>query len=114
MNMQKTHTKHQIGPRHGLALRAARGRIVKCVSGSVWLTMEGDRRDVVLNPGASFVVDRDGLTLLAAQQPSAVQVSAQNQSRNWWNRLMDCLEQTYGPAAIRPDRAWKYYNERNR
>jgi hypothetical protein len=108
MSMHKTHMKHQIGPRHGLALRDARGRIVKCVSGSVWLTMEGDRRDVVLSPGASFVVDRDGLTLLAAQQPSAVQVSAENQTKSWWDRFVDFIDQTYGPGAIRPARKWMY------
>jgi uncharacterized protein (AIM24 family) len=108
MDMHETHTKHQIGPRRGLALRDARGRTVKCVSGSVWLTMEGDRRDVVLNPGASFVVDRDGLTLLAAQQPSAVQVSVQNRTNHWWDRVVDFLDRTYGPGAIRPSRRWMY------
>ena len=114
MSMQRTHSKIQIDPRHGLALRDARGHTVTCLSGSVWLTMEGDRRDVMLEPGSSFVVDRDGLTLLAAQRPSAVEVSAQNQPGSWWDRVLDYLDQTYGPAAIRPDLAWKYYNERNR
>ena len=74
----------------------------------MWLTMEGDRRDVVLNPGASFVVDRDGLTLLAAQQPSTVQVSAQNQTKNWWDRFVDLIDRTYGPGAIKPARKWMY------
>lgn len=114
MNITRMHTKHQIGPRRGLALRDAGGRTVTCLTGSVWLTMEGDRRDIVLEPGASFVVDRDGLTLLAAQRPSAVAVSAQNQPAGWWGRLMRYLEETYGPAAIHRARAWKYYNERNR
>ena len=108
MNMHKTHLKHQIGPRHGLALRDASGRTVTCVSGSVWLTMEDDNRDIVLEPGATFVVDRDGLTLLAAQQPSAVQVSAQNQTQSWWDHLVDFLARTYGPSAIRPARKWVY------
>ena len=114
MNMTELHTKHHIGPRQGLPLFDASGRTVTCLSGSIWLTMEGDRRDVVLTPGASFVVDRDGLTLLVAQQPSAVAVSAQNQTRSWWDDLVDYLDQTYGPAAIDRSRAWKYYNERSR
>ena len=108
MNMHKTHLKHQIGPRHGLALRDANGRTVTCVSGSVWLTMDGDNRDIVLEPGATFVVDRDGLTLLAAQQPSAVQVSAPNQTKSWWDRLVAFLDRTYVPGAIRPARKWVY------
>ena len=110
MNMHKTHTKHQIGPRHGLALRDARGRTVKCVSGSVWLTMEGDIRDIVLAPGDSFVVDRDGLTILAAQQPSAVRVSAENRPRTWWDRAVDYLDQAHWPGGIQPSRKWRYYS----
>ena len=109
MNMTELHTKHHIGPRQGLPLFDASGRTVTCLSGSIWLTMEGDRRDVVLTPGASFVVDRDGLTLLVAQRPSAVAVSAQNQIRSWWDDLQDFLGQKYGPGAIRPSRMWEHF-----
>ena len=118
MNMTKLHTKHEMARFDGLALRDAGGRTVTCVSGSVWLTMEGDARDVILEPGTSFVVDHDGLTLLAAQQPSVVQVSAQNEAENsfksWLNQLMEYLDHTYGPAAINRAGARRYYNERNR
>jgi hypothetical protein len=114
MNMTQMHTNYEIDPSDGLALEDASGRTVTCVSGSVWLTMEGDTRDVVLEPGASFVIDRDGLTLLAAQRPSEVRVSAQNQPRTWWDRIVEYLDQTFGPGAIRPSRKQFYYNERNR
>jgi hypothetical protein len=70
--------------------------------------MEGDTRDVVLAPGTSFAVDRDGLTILAAQAPSVVNVSAQNQPRTWWDRCMEFIDQTWGPAAIRPARGRFY------
>ncbi len=114
MNLHATHTKHQIGPRHGLALRDARGRVVTCLEGNVWLTMEGDRRDVMLIPGASFVVDREGLTLLASQRSSTVRVTAENQSRTWVDRLMDFLWTTYGPAALEQSRHWVKIYDRNR
>jgi len=114
MNMTKLHTNYRITPFNGITLQDVRGRTVTCVSGTVWLTMEGDVRDVVLGPGASFVVDRDGLTILAAQKASEVRVTAQNQPRTWWDRVVEYLDQTYGPAAIHRDRAWKYYNERSR
>jgi hypothetical protein len=108
MNMTKMHTNYRIDPYDGLALQDVSGRTVTCVSGSVWLTMEGDTRDVVLEPGASFVVDRDGLTLLAAQRPSEVRVSAQNQPVGWRAWIADYLDKTYGPGAIRSDRKWVY------
>lgn len=108
MNMTKLHTKHEMARFDGLALRDAGGRTVTCVSGSVWLTMEGDARDVILAPGESFEVDHDGLTILAAQQPSVVQVSAPNESPGWWSRLVEFLDRNYGPGAIRASRKWVY------
>ena len=108
MNMNKEHAMYQLGRAGGLALRDIRGRVVTCVSGSVWMTMEGDPRDVVLASGNSFVVDRDGLTLLAAQAPSVVAVVAPNEPRTWRDRIAEYLDKAWGPAAIRPGRE-RYY-----
>jgi quercetin dioxygenase-like cupin family protein len=108
MDMTELHTKWKIDPRRGLALHDAAGREVICLNGRIWLTMEGDTRDIVLEPGASFVVDRNGVTILAAQAPSEVSVSAPNQPRGWRARIADFINQTYGPAAIRANRKWIY------
>lgn len=108
MNMNKEHATYELQRYGGLALRDIRGRVVTCVSGSVWMTMKGDPRDIVLAPGVSFVVDRDGVTLLAAQAPSVVEVIAQNEPRTWRDRIAEYLDKTWGPAAIRPSRT-RYY-----
>ena len=42
------------------------GRRVECLSGVLWVTQDGDRRDVVLEPGESFDFDREGDALLSA------------------------------------------------
>jgi hypothetical protein len=47
-------------------LADTRGLLVSCLSGSLWLTQEGDPRDTVLEAGDNALVERDGLTLLAA------------------------------------------------
>jgi uncharacterized protein (AIM24 family) len=116
MNMTKTHTNYRIEPLGRLALRDAGGSTVTCVTGCVWLTMEGDARDVVLDPGASFTIDHAGLTILAAELPAMVRVTAPNQPfkwwQRWWNGLVHYLEHTYGPGAIRPSRKQWYYNQR--
>jgi len=43
--------------------------------GCVWITMDGDRRDVVLGAGQSFTVDRNGKTLLHAEVPSTLRIA---------------------------------------
>ena len=49
-----------------LPLQDARGSLVLCLSGSLWLTQEGDPRDVVLEAGDEALIDRDGLSLVYA------------------------------------------------
>jgi len=73
-----------------LALADIRGTRLTVVDGSVWLTQDRDLRDVFLNPGESFVVDRDGVTLLHALAPARLSV------------------ETFGDTArIAPSRGWR-------
>jgi hypothetical protein len=47
-------------------VHAQAGRRVECLSGSLWITQDGDRRDVVLAAGEGFDFDRRGDALLSA------------------------------------------------
>ena len=42
------------------------GRSVECLSGSLWITQDGDRRDIVLGPGEAFAFDRSADAMLSA------------------------------------------------
>ena len=44
-------------PQHALRLQRAEGTRLRAVQGTVWVTIDNDRRDIVLNAGESFVVD---------------------------------------------------------
>ena len=57
-------------------LDGARGTALRVTRGVLWITLENDLRDVVLAPGDTFTVDRDGLTLIEAQEASTVCVLA--------------------------------------
>jgi len=63
-----TATRHErqltMNPGEVLRLRDAAGRHLGVVQGAVWITQHGDRRDPVLESGASFRFDRDGLSLV--------------------------------------------------
>ena len=49
-----------------LKLRDAVGSTICAREGSVWITEENSRKDVVLEPGNCFRVDRPGITLVQA------------------------------------------------
>lgn len=48
-----------VGGQRGLRLNAARGTVLRGVKGTLWVTIDNDPRDIVLDPGQSFVVDSD-------------------------------------------------------
>jgi hypothetical protein len=55
-------------------VRGGIGHTVVCHSGSVWVTQDGDTRDVILYAGESFTFDRDGPALLQALDPGAISI----------------------------------------
>ena len=44
----------------------ALGQRVECVSGTLWVTQDGDPRDIVLRAGDSFAFDHRGDALISA------------------------------------------------
>jgi hypothetical protein len=46
------------------------GRAIVVFEGQVWITLQDDRRDIVLAAGESFSIDRPGLTLVQAFRDS--------------------------------------------
>lgn len=51
-----------------------RGLSITCLQGTVWLTQSDDLRDIILTPGESFVLDREGTALVFAFRESAILV----------------------------------------
>ena len=56
--------------RESLALPDFRGTTLRVTRGTVWITQEHDTQDIVLRAGDTWVVERNGLTLLEAQEDS--------------------------------------------
>jgi hypothetical protein len=61
-----------------------------CLSGVVWITQQGDLRDLFLAPGESLRLLSRGRTLVTALEPSLVRVvdsgARQRAVRAWWAR----------------------------
>ena len=49
---------------HGL------GHRIECVSGALWITQDGDIRDIVLETGEAFAFDRPGAAWISALDES--------------------------------------------
>jgi hypothetical protein len=47
-----------------------RGILLQCLRGSLWLTQQDDRRDIVLRAGEEVVIERDGTSIVSALRDS--------------------------------------------
>jgi hypothetical protein len=69
-------------PRHvSLGLQRHAGDRIECVSGTVWVTQDGDLRDIVLKAGESFRLDRTGRALVSALADAGVILHAAKRPR---------------------------------
>ncbi len=55
-----------------LDINDGEGFTVECLEGAVWITQSNDPRDIVLNAGQSFVLDKPGLALVCAASGPAM------------------------------------------
>lgn len=56
-------------------VRGGLGHTIACDSGTLWLTQEGDMRDIILHAGDSFTLDHSGPALVQALEPGAISIA---------------------------------------
>jgi DUF2917 family protein len=91
MNMELTQANFALDARRMMALTDAEGAEVKVLTGQVWLTTDGDLRDIFLAPGDAHSIERNGLTLVNAIEPSVVHVEAPQPRPAWWRRWLTAV-----------------------
>jgi hypothetical protein len=55
-----------LNQRELLDINDGQGLAVACTAGTVWITQSDDPRDIVIRAGEAFVLDKQGLALVAA------------------------------------------------
>ena len=72
MSITTTFVPALIAAGDSLRIENGAGTVIRSAKGDIWITQEGDVRDVVLSRGQSFTLDRNGLALLVALDRAAV------------------------------------------
>ncbi len=66
-----THLLH----RQTFNLQARKGQRIECESGQLWITQDGDPRDVILQAHEYFTLDQRGHTLVSALEDASFVLS---------------------------------------
>ncbi|MEO8134397.1 MAG: DUF2917 domain-containing protein [Betaproteobacteria bacterium] len=83
----------------------AAGTTAALDDGCVWITMDGDRRDIVLGAGQSWTVERNGRTLVHAEAPTRLRLTgpvASGPIASVWSRALDRLGQWVVEFVVTP------------
>lgn len=49
-------------------------RVIRCVSGTIWVTQAGDSRDHILNPGQDVLIESPDVVVIQAFGPAVVRI----------------------------------------
>ncbi len=74
--------------RENLVLSDARGSVIRVNRGTLWITQEDDVRDVVLRPGDTWMVERQGDTIVEAQTAATLCATGRGIERALANHLL--------------------------
>jgi hypothetical protein len=109
MARYQTGTLIDLSSHEALSLDDVKGATLSLLSGTLWVTQYHDPQDIVLESGEDWVVERDGRTVLQAQDDALVYVVGRDikpiakpwlaesaQRRTWWTHLLS-LDRTFVP-----------------
>lgn len=68
-------TRYHLSKREAVAIDDAREHLLRCESGELWITLDGDRRDIILAAGDSLSTRGRVLVAISALQPSTLVVT---------------------------------------
>lgn len=60
------------------------GQVITCVQGCLWITVDNDSRDIVLEPGQTHRTEAGARVLVFALQPSVATVKALQVAPTGW------------------------------
>jgi hypothetical protein len=78
--------RHQV-----VKVRGGQAHSIVCERGTVWITQDGDPRDVILRAGDTFILDCEGPALVQAFEPGAIRI-AQPEAQTRASRLAAFLK----------------------
>ena len=87
-NMQEPDTIIELAHRKEYSLTGDhRYQTIACLSGSVWITQEGDRQDYLLEDGDVFIITNRGRVIVRALKDSSIGLSPKLKSDSVASRM---------------------------
>ena len=100
MNIGFNRVELHLKPREVLRVYDPLGARVECVRGGLWITQDRDLEDHFLSANDALILDRRGLTLIHAQEPSDVVLQQPAPRPGVRKRIAEWVARTFGPESL--------------
>jgi hypothetical protein len=100
MNLGFNRVELHLKPREVLRVYDPLGARVECVRGGLWITQDQDLEDHFLSGNDALILDRRGLALIHAQEPSDVVLVEPARRPGLRARIAKWFATTFGPEAL--------------
>jgi DUF2917 family protein len=104
MNIGFGRVELHLAPREVIRVYDPTGARVECIRGELWITQDRDFEDHLLSANEALTLDRDGLALIHAQEPSEIILFEPEPRPRLGTRIARAagkwLAATFGPDSI--------------
>jgi len=87
MKIDLLRSEIQLSSNKPIRLSNARGALVHCMNGTIWITVEGETADVFLSPGQDCRITRNGLCLIESLDRGNIRLEKARQTSGLKARL---------------------------
>jgi hypothetical protein len=105
MNLALANAGIVLKPEQFLRIQESQNSRILCETGSVWITQDGDPRDVVLGAGEQFMVDRPGQVVVFSLSGATLELRScihalADVKSGWRDRLTLLLNRALGTSRV--------------
>lgn len=96
MNVDLANGELRLAENRPISMVAAKGVIIRCLSGTIWVTLAGQSEDVFLNTGQVYRITNQRLALIESVGTGSIRIESPR-ANTVGQRWINCMQKKWLP-----------------